>query len=81
MPSPASSKPTKRISARAAKARENGCATDATPRPTRRRRVCCGSKNLAAYGRWHVARDNANRSYRDLLRPLLASDPRTNTVC
>ena len=43
----------------------------------------CGpaSKNLAAYGRWHAARDNADRSHLDALRPLLASGPRTNTVC
>jgi len=35
----------------------------------------CGpaSKNLAAYGRWHAARDNTDRSYLDALRPLLAS--------
>ncbi|MFP4405673.1 IS1595 family transposase [Rhodosalinus sp.] len=43
----------------------------------------CGpaSKNLAAYGRWHAARDNADRSYLDALRPLLASGHRNNTVC
>jgi len=43
----------------------------------------CGpaSKNLAAYGRWHAARDNPDRSYLDVLRPLLASGHRTNTVC
>ena len=43
----------------------------------------CGpaSKNLAAYGRWHAARENADRSYLHVLRPLLASGPRTNTVC
>jgi hypothetical protein len=43
----------------------------------------CGaaSKNLAAYGRWHAARDNADRSYLDALRPLLASGPLTNTFC
>jgi len=43
----------------------------------------CGpsSKNLTAYGRWHAARDNAARGYLDALRLLLASDPRTNTVC
>ena len=43
----------------------------------------CGpaSKNLAAYGRWHAARSNADRSYLDALRLLLASGPRTNTVC
>lgn len=43
----------------------------------------CGpaSKNLAAYGRWHAARDNADRGYLDLLRQLLASGPRTNTIC
>jgi transposase-like protein len=43
----------------------------------------CGpaSKNLAAYGRWHAARDNADRSYRDVLRPLLTSRTCANTVC
>jgi len=43
----------------------------------------CGpaSKHLAAYGRWHVARDNAGRSHRDVLRLLLASGPRANTIC
>ena len=43
----------------------------------------CGtsSKDLAAYGRWHAARDNADRSYRDVLTRLLASRPRANTVC
>ena len=43
----------------------------------------CGpaSKNLAAYGRWHAARENADRSYLDVLRLLLVSSPRTNTVC
>jgi transposase-like protein len=43
----------------------------------------CGpaSKNLAAYGRWHAARDNADRSHRDVLRLLLSSGPRANTVC
>ncbi len=43
----------------------------------------CGpaSKHLAAYGRWHAARDNAGRSYHDVLRLLLASVPRANTVC
>jgi len=43
----------------------------------------CGpaSKNLAAYGRWHAARDNTDRSYLDVLRLLLASGPRPNTVC
>jgi hypothetical protein len=43
----------------------------------------CGpaSKNLAAYGRWNAARDNADRNYLDTLRPLLAATPRTNTVC
>ncbi|WP_323004701.1 MULTISPECIES: hypothetical protein [Pseudomonadota] len=39
------------------------------------------SKNLAAYGRWHAARDTADRSYRDVLSPLLASRTRANTVC
>src|SRR6056297_671554 len=43
----------------------------------------CGpaSKNLAAYGRGHAARDNADRSYLDALRLLLASAPSTNAVC
>ncbi|WP_222101825.1 hypothetical protein [Jannaschia seosinensis] len=43
----------------------------------------CGpfSKNLAAYGRWHAARDNGQRDYLDVLRLLLASGPRANTVC
>ena len=43
----------------------------------------CGpaSKNLAAYGRWHAARDNADRSYLDVLRKLLASRHPNNTVC
>jgi len=43
----------------------------------------CGpaSRNLAAYGRWHAARDNADRSYSDALRLLLASGPCANTVC
>ena len=43
----------------------------------------CGpaSKNLAAYGRWHAARNNADRSYLDALRLLLASGPRANTIC
>ena len=43
----------------------------------------CGpaSKNLAAYGRWHAARENGSTSYLDVLTPLLASGPRTNTVC
>ena len=43
----------------------------------------CGpaSKNLAAYGRWLAARDNADRSYLDVLRNLLASGHPTNTVC
>ena len=43
----------------------------------------CGpaSKNIAAYGRWHAARDNADRSHLDVLRPLLASGSRANTVC
>jgi hypothetical protein len=43
----------------------------------------CGpaSKNLTAYGRWHAARNNADRSYPDTLRLMLASGPRTNTVC
>ena len=38
------------------------------------------SKNLAAYGRWHAARENAAKSYLDTLRLLLASGPRTETV-
>jgi len=43
----------------------------------------CGpaSKNLVAYGRWHAARDNADRSYLDVIRKLLASGHPTNTVC
>ena len=43
----------------------------------------CGpaSKNLAAYGRWHAARENGATSYLDVLTPLLASAPRANTVC
>ena len=43
----------------------------------------CGpsSKNLTAYGRWHAARENADRSYLDVLRMLLASAPCANTVC
>ncbi|WP_371036662.1 IS1595 family transposase [Rhodosalinus sp. FB01] len=43
----------------------------------------CGpaSKNLAAYGRWHAARDNADRSTLDVLRLLFVSGPRTNTIC
>jgi hypothetical protein len=43
----------------------------------------CGpaSKNLAAYGRWHAARNNADRSYLDALRLLLASGHRANTIC
>jgi hypothetical protein len=42
----------------------------------------CGpaSTNLAAYGRWHAARNNADRSYLDALRLLLASGPRANTI-
>lgn len=42
----------------------------------------CGpaSKDLAAYGRWHVARNNANRSYLDAIRLLLASGLRTHTI-
>jgi hypothetical protein len=42
----------------------------------------CGpaSKNLAAYGRWHAAGNNADRSYLDALRLLLASAPRANTI-
>jgi transposase-like protein len=43
----------------------------------------CGpaSKNLAAYGRWHAARDNANRSHSDVLRLLLVPNHRANTIC
>jgi len=43
----------------------------------------CGpaSKNLAAYGRWHAARHDADRSYLDVLRLLFDSGPRINTVC
>jgi hypothetical protein len=43
----------------------------------------CGpaSKNLAAYGRCHAGRDNADRSYLDVLRMLLASGPRNNAAC
>jgi len=46
-------------------------------------RPFCGpaSKNLPAYARWHAARDNVGRSHRDVLGLLLASGPRTNTVC
>lgn len=42
----------------------------------------CGpaSKNLAAYGRWHDARNKADRSYLDALRLLLASCPCANTI-
>jgi hypothetical protein len=43
----------------------------------------CGpaSKNLAAYGRWYAARNNAGPSYLDALRPLLASGHHANTIC
>jgi len=43
----------------------------------------CGpsANNLAAYGRWHAARDNADRGYLDVLRLLLASGPHANTIC
>ncbi len=43
----------------------------------------CGpaSRNLAAYGRWHAARNNVDRPYLHALRLLLASGPRANTVC
>ena len=43
----------------------------------------CGpaSKNLAAYGRWRAARDNSSPDYADVVRLLLASGPRTNTIC
>ena len=42
----------------------------------------CGpaSRNLAAYGRWHAARNNADRSYLDALRPLLGKHP-PRAVC
>jgi len=42
----------------------------------------CGpaSRNLAANGRWHAARDNVGRSHSDVLRLLLASRPHVNTV-
>ena len=45
--------------------------------------VDTASKNLAAYGRWHAARNNADRSYLDALRPLLAPPlcPHANTIC
>jgi len=43
----------------------------------------CGpaSRNLAAYGRWHAARDNVGRSHRDVLSLLLVSGAHTNTIC
>lgn len=45
----------------------------------------CGPapKNLAAYGRWHAARNNAGRSYLDAIRLLLAPPPLpyANTIC
>ena len=43
----------------------------------------CGpaSKNLTAYGRWHAARDNADRDYHSIFRMLLASAGPANTVC
>lgn len=46
-------------------------------------RPFCGpaSKNLVAYGRWHAARDNADCSYLDLFRLLLAPGHRANTIC
>ena len=42
----------------------------------------CGpaSRNLAAYGRWHAARDNLGRSHRDVLSLLLVSGPHANTI-
>lgn len=39
------------------------------------------SKNLAAYDRWHAARNNAGRSYLDALGLLLAPRPRSHTTC
>ena len=46
-------------------------------------RPFCGpaSRNLAAYGRWHAARDNEGRGYLEMLRRMLASGPLANTVC
>jgi hypothetical protein len=43
----------------------------------------CGpaSGDLAAYGRLHAARDNVGRGHSDVLRLLLASRPRANTIC
>lgn len=39
------------------------------------------SKNLAAYGRGHAARSNADRSYLDALGLLLAPRSRANAIC
>ena len=39
------------------------------------------SRNLAACGRWHAARDNADRAYLHVFRPLLAPGPRTSPDC
>ena len=39
------------------------------------------SKNLAAYARWHVARDNADRDYRCVFLRLLTSGNMANTAC
>ena len=46
-------------------------------------RPFCGpaSRNLAAYDRWHAARDNLGRGHRHVLGLLLASGHRANTVC
>ena len=43
----------------------------------------CGpaSRNLAAYGRWHAARDNVGHSHLDVFRLMLASGTHANTVC
>lgn len=43
----------------------------------------CGpaSKNLTAYGRWHAARDNADRDYHSIFKLLLSSSGPANTVC
>jgi len=43
----------------------------------------CGpaSKNPAAYGRWHAARNNADSSQLDALRLVFASGLRANMVC
>ena len=58
-----------------------GGAKPAGERPPSSKLVCGpSSRNLAAYGRWHAARNNADRSYLDALRLLLASAPRANTT-